>query len=144
VADVRKVVGQLAGDPANPRSVNGREHWGIGEVTRANEQLRAEATRLKQQIEVLEQENRRLSEANEVVKQHVGEVSDCCPKVKKDLATLDREHAKLKDEIKSMKGTQDPLVEAVGQPKGQLAGSMRAGKVQLLACRRRSLREDRK
>jgi hypothetical protein len=41
--------------------------------------------------------------------------------VKKDLATLDREFAKLKEEIKWIKGTQDPLAEAGGHPKGQLA-----------------------
>jgi chromosome segregation ATPase len=41
--------------------------------------------------------------------------------MKKDLATLDRQLAKLKEEIKRMKGAQDRLAEAVGQPKWQLA-----------------------
>jgi hypothetical protein len=54
-------------------------------------------------MEVLEQENQRLSEANEVVKRQVGEVSDCCPKVKKDLTNLERELAKLKEEMRTMK-----------------------------------------
>jgi septal ring factor EnvC (AmiA/AmiB activator) len=90
-------------------------------MARANEQLRAEAAELKQRIQALEQENRRLSEANEVVTRDIGQVSECCPKVKKDMTNLGRELAKLKEEIKRMKGTQDPLVEAVGQLKGQLA-----------------------
>jgi hypothetical protein len=68
VADVRKVVKQLAGDLVNLPPENGREHLVIMEVARANEQLRAEADRLKGRIEVLEQENRRIAKANEVVK----------------------------------------------------------------------------
>jgi chromosome segregation ATPase len=56
-----------------------------------------------------------------VVKRDIGQVSECCPKVKEDMTNLDREVSKLKEEIKRMKGTQDPLVEAVGQLKGQLA-----------------------
>jgi chromosome segregation ATPase len=67
-AEVRKVVGQLAGQLEDMRSENGREHVAIGEIARANEQLRAEAARLKERIEVLEEENPRLSAANEAVK----------------------------------------------------------------------------
>jgi chromosome segregation ATPase len=74
VADVRNVVGQLAGDLANLRSENGHHRSGVEEMARANQQLRAKAARLKQRIEVLEQENRRLSEVNEVVKRDLGEV----------------------------------------------------------------------
>jgi hypothetical protein len=78
-------------------------------VVRANEQLRVEGDRVKQRIEMLEKENRRLSEANEVMKRAVGEVSDCCPKVKKDVTNLERELAKLKEEIRIMRPKADPL-----------------------------------
>jgi hypothetical protein len=86
-------------------------------MSRANEQLRTEAARLRQRIEVLEQENRRLSEANDVVKRDVGEVFDCCPKVKKDLTNLEREVAKLKEEIKVMNQKQAQLEIRANQPK---------------------------
>jgi hypothetical protein len=85
---MRKVVGQLAGQLEDMRSENGGEHVAIGEIARANDQLRAEAAQLKERIQVLEQENRRIAEANEVVKRDIGPVSNCCPKVKKDLIKI--------------------------------------------------------
>jgi hypothetical protein len=72
-------------------------------------QLRAEAGRLKERIEVLEQENRRLSEANEAVKRDMGQFSDCCPKVKKDLTNLEQELAKLKEEMRATNPKAEPL-----------------------------------
>jgi hypothetical protein len=39
MAEVRKVVGQLAGDVANLRSESGRERLAIAEVARANKKL---------------------------------------------------------------------------------------------------------
>jgi chromosome segregation ATPase len=80
VAEVRKVVGQLAGDlanlricaSANLRSENGQDRSRVGKTARANERLRVEAARLNGRIDVLEQENRRIAEANEVVKRDIG------------------------------------------------------------------------
>jgi chromosome segregation ATPase len=109
VADVQKVVGQLAGDLANLRSENGHHRSGVGEVARANDQLRAEAARLKQRIEALEQDNRRLSETNGVAKRDIGQVSDCCPKVKKDLTDLQQELARLKEEMRATRPKAEPL-----------------------------------
>jgi regulator of replication initiation timing len=74
----------------------------VEDVGRAKEQMRAEVGGLKQRIEVLEQENRRLSAANEMLKRDIGEVSDCCPKRKQDWTTLEREVAKLKEEMRTM------------------------------------------
>jgi chromosome segregation ATPase len=64
VADVRKVVGQLAGQLDDLRSENASHRSGVEEMARAHEQLRAKAARLRQRIEVLEHDNQRLSEAN--------------------------------------------------------------------------------
>jgi hypothetical protein len=43
------------------------------------------------------------------MKRAVGEVSDCCQKVKKDLTNLERELAKLKEEMKVTMSKADPL-----------------------------------
>jgi prefoldin subunit 5 len=109
VAEVRKVIGQLAGQLEALRWENGRAHLAIAEVARANEQLRAEAPRLKERTEVLEHENRRLSEANEVVKRDIRQVSGCCPKVQKDLTNLEQELAKLKEEMRATRPKAEPL-----------------------------------
>jgi hypothetical protein len=60
VAKLRKVVGQLAGEFDDLRPEDGHGGSGLGELDEANEQLRADAARLKQRIEVVEQENRRV------------------------------------------------------------------------------------
>jgi ABC-type enterochelin transport system substrate-binding protein len=58
---------------------------------------------LRRRTEGLEQENQQLTEANEVMKRNIGEVFDCFPKVKKDLTNLERELARLKEEMRTMK-----------------------------------------
>jgi septal ring factor EnvC (AmiA/AmiB activator) len=81
-------------------------------MRRANEQLAAQVARSKRPVERLEQENQRLSTANESVRRDVGEVSDCCPKVKKDLTNLEREIAKLKEEMRTARPKAEPLAPA--------------------------------
>jgi myosin heavy subunit len=109
MAEGRKVVGQLE----DLRSKNDHERLAAVEVARANERLRAEAARLKQRIKMLEQQNRRLSEANKAVKRDAGEVSNCCRKVKKDLTNQERELAKLKAEIRTMRPQPEPFAPLV-------------------------------
>jgi regulator of replication initiation timing len=87
-------------------------------MRRANEQLGAEVGGLKLRVELLGQDNRRLSEANSVVKRDLGAaVAERSAKVKQVMTHLERELAKLKEDIKRMKGKQDPLMEEVGQLK---------------------------
>jgi chromosome segregation ATPase len=98
MADVRKVVGQLAGDLAIRKRSRAFSNWESCPSKRA---AAGGGARLRQRIEVLEEENRRLSETNEVVKRGIGEVSECCPKVKKNLTILQQELAKLKEEMRA-------------------------------------------
>jgi chromosome segregation ATPase len=88
---------------------NGHHRLMAGEVTRANEQLRAEGIQLTQRIEILEEENRRLSDANEVMKRGIGEVSDCYPKMNEDMTDLKRELDELRDEIRATRPKAEPL-----------------------------------
>jgi hypothetical protein len=43
------------------------------------------------------------------MKRDVGEVSNCCPKVKKDLTNMERELAKLKEEMRATRPKAEPL-----------------------------------
>jgi chromosome segregation ATPase len=84
VAEVRKVVGQLAGQyesaiSKRSRSVKSRE------IARAKEQLRVQAARLNGRIDVFEQENRRIPDSNRISKRYIRWVSNYCLTVNDDL-----------------------------------------------------------
>jgi lipoate synthase len=74
--------------------------FAVGELVRANGELRTEAADLKRRIDVLEEEEKqRLLSANEAVKRDIREEL----KAKNDLTNLEQELAKLKEETDRMK-----------------------------------------
>jgi hypothetical protein len=117
VAEVRKVVGQLAGELEVLRSENGRQGLAVGDVARVNDQLREGAGELRLRIEALEQENRRLSEANEILKRDLGEVCGRCPKANEDFRNPGREPRKRKEEMKAVHLKPEPLAPPPPPPK---------------------------
>jgi chromosome segregation ATPase len=101
VAEVRKVVGQLAGQLKDLRSENDDDRSRFRDLTRSNERLQGQVVLLDQWIKLLVREYLRPSDANEVVKRYIGQVPDCCPEFKEDLTYLEQELAKLKKEVRA-------------------------------------------
>jgi hypothetical protein len=117
VADVQGAVERLGMQLQAVVEERDRQVLVGAEMWRANE---AEVGGLKQRVEMLDQDNRRLSEANAVVRRDlVAAVAEESVKVKQDLTNLERELAKLNEE---MRATRQPP-ELLAPPQADIAVS---------------------
>jgi chromosome segregation ATPase len=103
VAEVEKVIYRMTSDLTNLGLEIRRDRSGFGEITQANEQLRAGVTGLKQRIGSLEREDRELWDAHYVVKREIGRVLNWCPKLYEEVANVELEVATLKEEMTARK-----------------------------------------